>query len=67
VCFGPLEKAVFRTIIDLGLVDRQDMGIVGELVVVEILVCSGVLCYGIHFDLYRYEISGEMKSTEGVC
>jgi hypothetical protein len=47
VCFGLFEEAIFYIIGDLGLVDRQDVGVAGELVVVELLVYSGVFCYGV--------------------
>jgi len=47
VCFGQFEEAVLHAIRDLGLVDRQYMAVGGELVLVEIPVCSGVLCRGI--------------------
>jgi len=52
VCFGLFEEAVFYIIGDLGLVDRQDISIAGELAVVELLVYSGVLCYGVFIQSF---------------
>jgi hypothetical protein len=50
MCFGLFEEALFHIISDLGLVDRQDVGVAGELVVVELLVYNGVLCCGVFIE-----------------